>query len=136
LDAEIKEIGFIVTFALLIGFGYFNISLDDLAFTQPAPPYRYLTAESFDVPELRTEQGLWLQNGVPLSWVDVYWEDQEDPPNMFGLQQAFAAEFYFTPTEKDAVRQTGNVGLDTCPAVTGPSSAGSYPGNFAWITNC
>ena len=45
MDAEIKEIGFIVTFALLVGFGYFNISLDDLAFTQPAPPYRYLSIE-------------------------------------------------------------------------------------------
>jgi len=124
LDAEIKEFGFIVTFALLIGFGYFNISIEDEAFTQPAPPYRYLSAENYDVPDLITEQGLLLQNGIPLSWVDVYWEDQEDPPNMFGLQQAFAAEFYLKPTEHTAVRQTGNVGLSTCPAITGPSSAG------------
>jgi len=41
-----------MTFALLIGFGYFNISFDDLAFTQPAPPFREAFAdESFNILE-------------------------------------------------------------------------------------
>ncbi len=77
MDADFKEIGFIMTFALLIGFGYFNVSFDDLAFTQPAPHFRYLTAESLDVPAPITVQGFTMLNGIPLSTVTLLFEPVE-----------------------------------------------------------
>jgi len=83
MDADVKEAGFILIFALFVGFGYFNVALDDLAFTQPAPPYRYLTAESFDVPYPEAHQIIQFgPSGEPLSWVTYYTLDEQVAPTL------------------------------------------------------
>ena len=133
-----------MTFALLIGFGYFNVSLDDLAFTQPAPPYRYLTAESFDVPVPEQHQIIQFgPSGEPLSWVSYYtFTEQGEPPVEFPdfIQSANAETTHRRHIiSADRIMNAGGAGGDffagkPCQDASGAfSGLGGYPANKRMI---